>query len=253
MNKKFFNYLVLLLALFVGALYYSNTLQSPLISALNSIKLSYHTALNYVEDSFNKYFFQAQKISDLTQELKKCKKEQIIMHQVRLNLQELYRENNSTLSTNPNIELIRTISYEKFGDFNHLWVDVPDYNSSKIYGLLYGDIVAGIVVAKNSKPLALLNNDIKSSYSVFIGEEMAPGIAHGDNKNHLIVNFIPSWFHIKTGDKVVTSGLDNIFFKDLKVGKVISITTSQGYQNAVVAPYFTANEPNYFYIIRKVQ
>jgi len=67
------------------------------------------------------------------------------------------------------------------------------------------------------------------------------------------VSFIPAWFNLRIGDEVKTSGLDNIFFKNLKVGKVIAIKKSQGYQDAVVAPYFKSNEPNYFHIIRKIK
>ncbi|MEO1938539.1 MAG: rod shape-determining protein MreC, partial [Sulfurimonas sp.] len=51
------------------------------------------------------------------------------------------------------------------------------------------------------------------------------------------------------GDEVTTSGLDNIFFPGLKVGKVISLSKSQGYQRAVVEQYYKANRPSYFHII----
>ena len=105
----------------------------------------------------------------------------------------------------------------------------------------------------NGKPLALLNRDIKSAYSVYIGKNHAPGIAHGNNDQHLIVDFIPTWYDIKKGDEVITSGLDNIFFKGLKVGRVLSVTSSQGYQNAVIEQYYKDNEPSYFHMIRKLK
>jgi rod shape-determining protein MreC len=101
--------------------------------------------------------------------------------------------------------------------------------------------------------LALLNSDIKSTYAVYIGEQRAPGIAHGNNDKNLVVNFIPAWFSIKVGDEVITSGLDNIFFKGLRVGHVIAISKSQGYQNAVVEQYYKSNEPSYFHIIRSIR
>jgi hypothetical protein len=34
---------------------------------------------------------------------------------------------------------------------------------------------------------------------------------------------------------------------------VVSVNSSQGYQNAVVKPYYEANELNYFYMIRTVK
>lgn len=86
-----------------------------------------------------------------------------------------------------------------------------------------------------------------------IGPNSAPGIAHGNNSQHLVVKFIPSWVEVNVGDEVVTSGLDGLFFKGLKVGKVVSLSKSQGYQNAVVAPYYTAENPNYFHVIMSVR
>ncbi|WP_457744843.1 rod shape-determining protein MreC [Sulfurimonas sp.] len=253
MNKKTFSYFFLILALFIGALFYSSAIQSPLISASNSIKIFYHNTLTSVENTIDKYFFQADKIQELKIALKNHQKMNLEMQQYTSELNDLYKESNSTLTFHPDVELVRTISYQKFGDFYRLWMDIKDYNSSKIYGLIYHDTVAGIVINEDEKPLALLNNDIKSTYSVSVGESKAPGIAHGNNDENIVVSFIPAWFAIKVGDEVTTSGLDNIFFKGLKVGKVISIKKSQGYQNAVVSPYFKSNEPDYFHIIRRVK
>ena len=253
MNKKFFTYLLILIALFTGALYYTNTIQSPLISSLNSIKLTYHKSVEFVADTIDRHFFQAQEITSLKEKLKQYENNLLVMQQLASQINDLHRENNSTLAINPKVELIYTISYEKFGNMNRVWVDVPDYNSSKIYGITYKEFVAGIIIPKDSKPLALLNSDIKSTYSVYIGKTKAPGIAHGNNAKNIVVGFIPAWFDVKVGDEVVTSGLDNIFFKGLKVGKIISVSSSQGYQNAVVEQYYKANEPDYFYMIRRVR
>jgi len=253
MNKKALTYFFLILALFLSAKFYSSSIQSPLISASNSIKIFYHDSITYVQNTIDKYFFQANEIQDLKMALKNYQNMSLNMQQYTSELNDLYKEANSTLSFHPNVTLVRTISYQKFGDFNRLWMDIKDYNSSAIYGLIYHDTVAGIVINENEKPLALLNNDIKSTYSVFIGVGKAPGIAHGNNDANLIVSFIPAWFNIKIGDEVTTSGLDNTFFKGLKVGKVISIKKSQGYQNAVVSPYFKSNEVNYFQMIRRVK
>ncbi|ADN09525.1 rod shape-determining protein MreC [Sulfurimonas autotrophica] len=253
MNKKSFSYFFIIMALFVGALYYNNLIQSPIISALNSIKSSYLNTLEFFENKIDKHIFQAQEIENLKNQLQKYENNHLVMQQLASELNDIYKENNSSLKTNPNVELVRAVSYEKFGNLNRLWMDIPDYNASKIYGLTYKELVAGIVIDKNNKPLALLNSDIKSAYSVYVGEKKAPGIAHGNNAKNIVINFIPAWFNIKQGDEVLTSGLDNIFFKGLKVGKIISVTKSQGYQNAVVEQYYKANEPSYFHMIRSVK
>jgi rod shape-determining protein MreC len=253
MNKKVLPYLFVLIALFVGALYYTNTIQSPLLSSLNTIKVTYHNVIQSIGDSIDRHFFQAQEIDDLKAKLRSYEKSHLLVKQYASELEDLYKENNSSFKLDPKTELIRTISYEKFGNLNRIWLDIPDYNASKVYGLIHKNIVAGIVVAKDHKALGLLNTDMKSTYAVYVGKSKAPGIAHGNNDQNLIVNFIPAWFKIEAGDEVITSGLDHIFFKGLKVGKVISVSKSQGYQNALIKPYYQANDPAYFHIIRSVQ
>jgi len=253
MNKKFLSYFFVILALFMGALYYTNSIQSPIIAALNYIKTSYHNAIEAVDNTIDKHFLQAREIEELKLKLQKYEKNHLIMQQLASELDDLYKENNSSLKLKPQVELVRAISYEKFGNLNRLRLEVPDYNASKIYGLTYKEVVAGIVISQNNQPLALLNSDIKSAYSVYVGKNNAPGIAHGNNDENLVINFIPAWFDIQVGDEVITSGLDNIFFKGLKVGKIISISKSQGYQNAVVEQYYKINEPSYFHMIRSVK
>ena len=253
MNKKVLSFLSILIALFVGALYYSNTIQAPLISIQNQIKINYHNSIKFIEDNFNKHFFQADTIVKLQEKLDKYENNHLVMQQLASEINDLYKENNSSLKTDPKVELIRTISYEQFGDLNRIWLEIPEYNSSKIYGLTYKEIVAGIVISKNGRALGLLNKDIESSYAVSIGSIHAPGIAHGNNDENLVVKFIPAWFEIKEGDEVITSGLDNIFFKGLKVGRVISVKKSQGYQNAIIEQYYKANDPGYFHMIKSVK
>lgn len=252
MNKESFSY-ILIIALIAGALYYNNLIQSPIISSLNYIKTSYHDATKYISDSIDKHIFQAAHIQELNTELEKYENDHIVMRQLANEIEELYRENDSTLKLNTKVVLVRAISYEKFGNTDRIWMDIPEYNSSKIYGLTYKEVVAGIVISKNNRALGLLNRDIQSAYSVYVGEGLAPGIAHGNNEEHIVVKFIPSWFDIKKGDEVITSGLDNIFTKGLKVGKVISVTSAQGYKNAIIDQYYKDVEPGYFHMIRSVR
>lgn len=253
MNKELLGFFSIFIALFVGALYYSNSIQSPFISSLNYIKSSFHNSVEFVENSITKHTFQAQHIEELEDELTQYKNNHLIMKQLAHEVNDLFAQNSSSFRVNPKVELVRTLSYEKFGNLNRIWLEVEDYNASKIYGLVHKEIVAGLIVPKNGKALGLLNKDIKSSYAVYVGEELAPGIAHGNNAKNLVVEFIPAWFNIKKGDEVITSGLDEIFFKGIKVGQVVSVTKSQGYQNAIIEPYYTSNDPNYFHMISSVR
>lgn len=253
MNKELLGFFSFFIALFVGALYFTDIIQSPFISALNSLKSNYHDSVEYVDNTIDKHFFQASEIQKLKEKLLIYEKGHLLMVQLSKEAHDLFAENNSSLKINPNVELVRVLSYEKFGDFNRLWLDLEDFNTSKIYGLTHQDNVAGIAVAYKGRALALLNRDPKSSYAVYVGGEFAPGVAHGNSSENLIVKFIPTWIKIHPGDEVITSGLDEIFFKGLKVGKVLSVSSVGGFQSAIVAPYYKENDPNYFHMIRSIR
>ncbi|MCK4875909.1 MAG: rod shape-determining protein MreC [Sulfurimonas sp.] len=253
MNKGLLSFFSIFIALLVGALYYTDVIQSPFISALNSVKTNYHNSIEFIQETIDEHFFQARHITELENKLQKYENNHLVMQQLASEVNDIFKENHSKLKTDPKVQLVRTISYQKFADLNRIWLEVPDYNSSRVYGLTYKELVAGIVISQNGRALGLLNKDIKSSYAVYVGDRKAPGIAHGNSAENLIVRFIPAWFTIKEGDEVVTSGLDEIFFKGLKVGTVVSVTKSQGYQDAVIEPYYKANNPNYFHMIKKIK
>jgi len=253
MNKSLLGFFTLSIALLMGALYYTNIIQKPFVTALNNIKINYHEIITIIDINIEKHFLQSDQIEYLEEKVAQYENNHLVMQQLASEVNDLFALNQSKLLTKPSVQLVRTVSYQKFGNLNRIWLNIDDYNSSKVYGLTYKELVAGIVVPKNGKALALLNKDIKSSYAVYVGENKAPGIAHGNNEKDLIVKFIPAWFIINAGDEVITSGLDNIFFKGLKVGKVISVTKSGGYQNALIEPYYKSNDPNYFYMIKKVK
>ena len=253
MSKDTFSIFFFFAALLGGALYYGSLFQKPLHWVSENIKNTYNSAIESVSDTFEEHFNQQKTIIRLKSELQKYDKNHLLMHQFATELNDLFQENNSSFKVNPDIELVRAISYAKFADINRLWLKMDDFNSSKVYGLVHKERTAGIVISKNGKPLALLNNDFKSSYAVYVGSNKAPGIIRGQNEKNLIVEFIPTWIDIAVGDEVITSGMDNLFFKGIKVGKVLSLQQSQGYQSAVVKPYYEAKEPGYFHVIRKIR
>ncbi len=250
MNKKNIYTLVLVIALLYGAINFSNPIQKDLLNFLNYVKSAYKSFIFQVQNSIDMYFFQADEIKRLKIEnsyLKKLKVE-LIEYKNKLHSIKQLCDNNDTINLKK-LKIVKTLSYEKFGNFNRIWIDFKDFNSSKVYGLLYKDKVAGIVINKNSQPLALLNRDIKSSYAVFIGDKNAPAIVHGNNEEFLVATYIPAWYDIKVGDEVITSGQDNIFFKGLKVGKVKSVSSTQGYKTAKIIPYFDRSDIDFFYVV----
>ena len=241
------------MALLLGAIYFSKTLQAPFLDFSHTIKSTYNHLTQSISNTFEKHFNQAQTIATQKEKLLEYKQTHLMSHQFAAELTALFQEYNTSIKIKPEVALTRTLSYANFGDITKVWLDFPEFNSSKIYGLVHNGLAAGIVIERQGKPLALLNIDRKSAYAVFIGASHAPGIVHGNGAKELLVEYIPTWEKIEVGDEVFTSGLDQLFFPGLKVGKVISISKSQGYQNALILPYYDATNPKYFHIIRKIQ
>ena len=225
-------------------------MQKPLLLLTEEIKSAYFQTIQTIQNKLEKHIFQAETIEELRSKLQHCQRQSLILLKYKNDLQSFYNLYHARFNDNPHIELVRTLSYAKFGNTNKIWIEANEYNASKIYGLVYKNFVAGIVVPKDGLPLALLNRDQKSSYAVAIGKEQAPGIAHGNEEKNIVVTYIPAWYNINIGDEVITSGLDDIFFKGLKVGKVLSVSTSQGYKKAIVSPYYDTANLGYFYMVK---
>jgi rod shape-determining protein MreC len=71
----------------------------------------------------------------------------------------------------------------------------------------------------------------------------------GKSDQEMIVRYIPAWMSVQEGDEVVTNGLDGIFFAGVKVGKVTKVNRLNAYIEAIIKPYYTAFNPDYFYIV----
>lgn len=253
MNKQTLS-ITLLLAILVGsALYFTNLLQSPIIHLNLALKTSYHNTVESIQHSVDEHFYQQSTIIDLQKKNRFYEQELLQLHQIADEYQKLLYEHNSSFKTTPQSTLVRTLSYVRFGDPHRVWIEMDNFDPKRVYGLLYRGYTAGIVVANNKRPIALLNGDVKSSYAVNVGTSMAPGIVRGNNTRRLIVEFIPTWIPISVGDEVLTSGLDRIFMSGLKVGKVVSITKASGYQSAVIEPYFYGRNPAYFHVITQIR
>ncbi|MFW3375458.1 rod shape-determining protein MreC, partial [Aliarcobacter butzleri] len=149
----------------------------------------------------------------------------------------------------PQIELVKVLSYVDFNDFTRVWLDKTPQDE-KILGLISENFAAGIAVNRNGKSVGLLNGNKDCTYAVFVGESRSPGIVTtaGAGTDELKVKFIPIWSDINVGDEVITSGMDNIFFEGLKVGKVLEVSEQANMKVATIKPYVNALKKKYFYI-----
>jgi len=148
---------------------------------------------------------------------------------------------------------VQTISYTKFNDFSRIYLNHEEHlKSEKIYGLIQKNVASGIAIKENGLLEGILLSNPKCQFSTFIGEKKMPGIAKGVDENTMEINFIPKWSKINIGDKVITSGLDNIFLANIPVGTVKNILTRSTYKTAIIDTYADILHPNYFYLVKKV-
>ena len=222
-----------------------------LLNIINPIKQSYKNLTQNLEDKSHSYIFQKESIEKLSREnriLRKRLLEQMHYIEEIKNIYQILPE----LSRIPvnNISITETISYVKLNSFSQIILTKPEgLEEDKLYGLIQGRVVGGTARVENNQLYGYLTSDDKCRFSVFIGENKAPGIALGREKNEMLVKFIPKWHKLKEGDKVITSGLDGIFFADIPVGLVTKIEVRSSYTVAHIKTYSDIFHPQTFFLI----
>ena len=243
MNKKF---IYLFLAIFLAFVFYFRiSIENNILYIFNQTKININNVIHHFEMKIDTYFNQAHQIETLTK-LNKEYQDFIAKSIPLLNNYKLLQK--FTPIKNPNVIFTQTISYAALPDMTQIYIT---YNKpiSHPLGLVYNNQTAGIVT-KNIKDfsLAYLNNNSNTSYTVFIGKNKIPGVVFGGDK--MVVKYIPKYHKINIGDTVITSGLDNIFYEGINVGKVIKINQTPLYQEAIIKPFYNPLHPKFFYVVK---
>ncbi len=247
MNRlKLLLFLVLLIFISVK---FTDTGRGYVVGFNNYILTRYLNTKEYINNTIEEHFAQQKTIIQQKKEIKELEKSALLSIAFAGKLNAILKDNNLS-AYKPSVKMIRAISYSNLNNYNRVWLDFKDFNKSKIYGLLYQGYAAGIVVDKNSHPLGLLLGDPNSIFSVYVGKEKIPGVLEGDKKD-ILVKYIPLWMNPKVGDDVVTSGLDNIFFQGVRVGKVVKVIQEESSKTVIVQPYINLKVPTYLHVITK--
>ncbi len=217
------------------------------------IKHFYLEFSNDIIEKFEKYTKQAQRIKQLQEENILLRK---YLYQQKMTINQLEEYSHSKLQKyvhDENVIQVQTISYKKINDFSSIYLtNSNQLKNDKIYGLIQKNVAAGIAIKTDNLLEGILLSNEKCQFSTFIGEKRMPGIAKGVDEKTMEINFIPKWSKIEVGDKVVTSGLDNIFLANIPVGKVKKILTRSTYKTAIIETYANVLHPEYFYLVKKV-
>ncbi len=250
------NRLLIFLALIVIMVFLlkkEKNFQESFLSLTLPIKTIYLKLSNSLNDKKEQYLTQVETIQRVKEENLLLRK---YLYQQKINLitfKQLDQYNENKFNNFDNILQVQTISYKKLNDFSQIYLTKAEaLNKDKIYGLIQKNVVAGIAIKKDNRLKGLLLSNPTCQFATFIGKKKTPGIAKGINDESIEVNFIPKWSKIKVGDKVMTSGLDNIFLPEIPVGVVTNILTRSTYKTAIVKTYADTLHPNFFYLVKEV-
>jgi rod shape-determining protein MreC len=220
----------------------------------NSFKSYYIGELTNIVNFFDRYSSQASNIESLQKEVLISKMNEVPLIKLQTELENISNFNANTFE-HDNTFSARVLYLRNIHDNTQVWLNYEKDNDH-IDGLIYHDMVAGIVKSLHSKPLGLLNQNPKCNYGVFVGSQKAIGISHGiEDSENIIIRFIPLWANINLDDEVITNGLDNIFFEGLKVGRVIEIIDQINHKEVIVKPYLPSSVKKYYqvYVNEKIK
>lgn len=247
--KSKIKFLIIIAYIVFLSFYASDALKKNFVDVTNSVVAYCDNFLVYSKNIFDEHFNQAKNIAKLKAENQKLKEATAVLDAFSYELNDLLKDANSS-KFNPSVKIARALSYAQIGDHNKIWIDFKDFDKDKAYGLILDNKTVGIVVNQSDRPLAILQNDPKSVFAVYVGENKIPGIAKGNGKT-IEVKYIAKWLTPQVGDEVRTSGLDEMFYGGTLVGKVVELLDDNIYTTAIVEPAISVNIPSYVYIVTK--
>ncbi len=244
MTKRYL-FIFILVVIFLSYIFKVDKLVSQNLSTLNeNIKNSYISVISYLDFSFSKHINQKKQIVAFKKQILENEKYKILYFKTL---------NNPKHDENNTLDIARVISYVDFNDFSKVLLK-SNRKSKNISALLTKEgYSAGIAIVKNNQLIGYLNHNKKCNYAVYIGKKLIPGIFQGNGKKeNITIKHIPIWQKINIDDDVITSGMDNIFYKGIKVGRVIKIKSLSDTQEVIVEPYANVYNKKYFYIPKSV-
>ncbi|WP_195952965.1 rod shape-determining protein MreC [Clostridium saudiense] len=207
-----------------------------------------------------------------------------------INFSNVKKENEELTAKNAELEN-KLIEYERMKDENTRLREMFDYSQANanydylgcnIIGYSGGNISNGYIIDKGTKdgvekdmvvitPAGLVGKVTKASSSfaivqTILNENIAvaamvestdettgilQGITDSKNKNLTELSNIPIESAIKEGDKILTSGLGEMYPKEIRIGEVISVEVDNVgiMKRAVVKPYVDFNKLEELFVV----
>jgi rod shape-determining protein MreC len=247
MHKRGLFWIVVSAILTLFLYLFLDTLTTRTLAFSNSIKSTFIDKKNEIYTFLHRHYNQAKTIEKLQNQVKELEPKASLSVAFAAKLNSMLRDLNLT-NYDPSLIPIKVLSYENINNPNRLYVEFPNFDVDRQYGLVYQGVVAGIIKEKAAQPVAILLPDSESIFSVLIGKDFIEGVAFGAGK-YIEIRYIPTYKDPKVGDEVVTSGYDNLFYHGIRVGEVIKIEKKLMYKVATVKPYLSLKKPRFLYAV----
>lgn len=259
-----YKFLIFAIVFFVCILVFMETnksFQAKVLWVSDYVKMFFIDSKSNIVELYERHFDQANQIEMLTDKVRDYDKLLLEISSLKSDLikyNQLIGGGGITRSSSE-IHPARIVSFAALGERDRIWLDsdMSRFSTSvpleqRIFGIVKDNVAIGVAIFQDGRLEGFLNSSTQCHYDVYIGESRVMGIASGNGKGVMIVDFIPDWVEIKKGDKVFTSGLDGIFLENIPVGEVQEVSKNYGYISAKVAPYTSVVSLSNVWLIDKL-
>lgn len=248
--KNKIRYLLIVSFLLFMSFYFGGFVKKGVLGVNDRVIEQYFSAKNAVIDAINEHFNQVEEIRLLRAKNEALEQSSALLSTFANQLNMILEDKNSTLYY-PQISLVKAISFVQISNYTKIWLSFSGaLAGTRNQGLIFQGYTAGIAVVKDGRLMGILQGDEDCTFSVYVGKKKILGVAQGRN-GRVVVKFIPKWEKINVGDEVLTSGLDEIFFSGVPVGRVVSVLSEDMYQSAELETFAKINIPSYMYLIER--
>lgn len=240
--------------------YGENYFEKAVFSVFSPVQHGILSLFRSIGEFWENYFYlqnvqsQNRKMKD---EMFFLRQENNLLRNALENLRSAKEIEESLLRLHENILVAQVIGFDASNFFKSAVI-----NKGSLDGLRKDMIVLdknGSLVGRIINPIALkesrvqLITDNESGVGVFSQSKEVMGILSGDDKGYCFLEYI----HVTTediyeGEDIITSGKDGLFPSGIKVGKIVSITTSTSlFKQVKVEPYFDIRDLDQVAVIMK--
>ena len=97
-------------------------------------------------------------------------------------------------------------------------------------------VVGKTIAVFSRSSQVLLITDPSSGVGVMLEKTRVQGVLKGDSQNLCLIRYIMNEEPVSSGEAILTSGLDQIYPKGLRVGTVVGTSAGNIYKNVEVKP-----------------